>query len=173
MNENDNEDENMERVFKKIWPDAAAVVLFIVIGFVYFLSPVSDGLVLSGSDHTGAIGSGQGQAVASIESFWKEIPSEVSIEAVEPSVLKVFKKSDIQVFLEQHPESGITIAKFAYGRMINYYKLFLSRIKDSPEKRYQLLLEEHPEMVARIPQHYLASYLGITPVSLSRIRARK
>ena len=44
---------------KKIWPDAAAVVLFIIIGFVYFLSPVSDGLVLSGSDHTGAIGSGQ------------------------------------------------------------------------------------------------------------------
>ena len=74
----------------------------------------------------------EGQAVASIESFWKEIPSEVSIEAVEPSVLKVFKKSDIQAFLEQHPE-----------------------------------------MVARIPQHYLASYLGITPVSLSRIRSRK
>lgn len=44
---------------KKIWPDAAAVVLFVIIGFVYFLSPVSDGLVLSGSDHTGAIGSGQ------------------------------------------------------------------------------------------------------------------
>ena len=115
----------------------------------------------------------EGQAVASIESFWKEIPSEVSIEAVEASVLKVFKKSDIQVFLEHHPEYGITIAKFAYSRMINYYKLFLSRIKDSPEKRYQLLLEEHPEMVARIPQHYLASYLGVTPVSLSRIRARR
>ena len=48
----------MNTVLKKIWPDAAAVVLFIVIGFVYFLSPVSDGLVLSGSDHTGAIGSG-------------------------------------------------------------------------------------------------------------------
>ena len=49
----------MKSIFSKIWPDAAAVVLFIVIGFVYFLSPVSDGLVLSGSDHTGAIGSGQ------------------------------------------------------------------------------------------------------------------
>lgn len=49
----------MQRLFSKIWPDAAAVVLFIVIGFIYFLSPVSDGLVLSGSDHTGAIGSGQ------------------------------------------------------------------------------------------------------------------
>lgn len=48
----------MQKIFQKAWPDAAAVVLFIVIGFVYFLSPVSDGLVLSGSDHTGAIGSG-------------------------------------------------------------------------------------------------------------------
>ena len=115
----------------------------------------------------------EGQAVASIESFWKGTPSEVSIEAVEPSVLKVFKKADIQAYLEQHPESGIAIAQFAYSRMINYYHLFLSRIKDSPEKRYKLLLEEHPQMVARIPQHYLASYLGITPVSLSRIRARK
>ena len=115
----------------------------------------------------------EGQAVASIESFWKGTPSEVSIEAVEPSVLKVFKKADIQAYLEQHPESGIAIAQFAYSRMINYYHLFLSRIKDSPEKRYKLLLEEHPQMVSRIPQHYLASYLGITPVSLSRIRARK
>ena len=115
----------------------------------------------------------EGQAVASIESFWNGKPSVVSIEAVEPSVLKVFKKADIQAYIEQHPESGIIIAQFAYSRMINYYHLFLSRIKDSPEKRYKLLLEEHPEMVARIPQHYLASYLGITPVSLSRIRARK
>lgn len=48
----------MQRILTKIWPDAAAVVLFVLIGFVYFLSPVSDGLVLSGSDHTGAIGSG-------------------------------------------------------------------------------------------------------------------
>lgn len=47
------------QILKKIWPDAAAVVLFIIIGFVYFLTPVSQGMVLSGSDHTGAIGSGR------------------------------------------------------------------------------------------------------------------
>ena len=115
----------------------------------------------------------EGQAVASIESFRNGTPSEVSIESVEPSELKVFKKVDIQDYLEHHTEVGNAIAQFAYSRMINYYHLFLSRIKDSPEKRYRVLLEEHPEMVNRIPQHYLASYLGITPVSLSRIRARK
>jgi CRP-like cAMP-binding protein len=51
-------------------------------------------------------------------------------------------------------------------------RLFLSRIKDSPRERYEELLREHPEIVRRIPQHYIASYLGITPVSLSRIRNR-
>ena len=47
------------QLLRKIWPDLAAVVLFIVIGFVYFLTPVSHGMVLTGSDHTGAIGSGR------------------------------------------------------------------------------------------------------------------
>ncbi|MGN1214209.1 MAG: hypothetical protein ACI4TR_04870, partial [Bacteroidaceae bacterium] len=45
------------QILKKIWPDVAAIVFFVAIGFVYFLTPVSEGMVLSGSDHTGAIGS--------------------------------------------------------------------------------------------------------------------
>lgn len=49
----------MLQALKKIWPDAAAVVLFILIGFIYFFTPVTHGLVLTGEDHTGAIGSGQ------------------------------------------------------------------------------------------------------------------
>lgn len=53
-----------------------------------------------------------------------------------------------------------------------YVNLFLSRIKDTPQQRYEKLLMEQPEIVAQIPQHYIASYLGITAVSLSRIRAR-
>ncbi|MDD6783029.1 MAG: YfhO family protein [Prevotellaceae bacterium] len=45
------------QLFKKIWPDVAAIIFFVAIGFIYFLTPVSEGMVLSGSDHTGAIGS--------------------------------------------------------------------------------------------------------------------
>lgn len=44
-------------ILKKLLPDLAAIVLFIIIGFIYFFTPVSEGLVLSGADHTGAIGS--------------------------------------------------------------------------------------------------------------------
>jgi CRP-like cAMP-binding protein len=43
---------------------------------------------------------------------------------------------------------------------------------DEPQQRYLNLLKQRPEVVERIPQHYIASYLGIQPESLSRIRKR-
>jgi hypothetical protein len=57
-----------------------------------------------------------------------------------------------------------------YQRLEHYSALFLSRIRDTPQERYQQLVREHPQLIQRIPQHYIASYLGITAVSLSRIR---
>ncbi|HMR82985.1 MAG TPA: Crp/Fnr family transcriptional regulator, partial [Niabella sp.] len=42
----------------------------------------------------------------------------------------------------------------------------------SPEQRYLNLMQDRPDLLQRIPQHQLASYLGITPQSLSRLRAR-
>ena len=44
---------------------------------------------------------------------------------------------------------------------------------DSPEKRYRELIEKKPDLINRIPQYYIAQYLGIKPQSLSRIRSRK
>lgn len=49
---------------------------------------------------------------------------------------------------------------------------FSSFITSTPEERYTSLLKSKPELLQRVPQHYLASYLGITPESLSRIRRR-
>ena len=57
-----------------------------------------------------------------------------------------------------------------YQRLEHYISLFLSRIRDTPQQRYWDLVADHPEIVRRVPQHYIASYLGITAVSLSRIR---
>ncbi|HPI20504.1 MAG TPA: Crp/Fnr family transcriptional regulator, partial [Candidatus Kapabacteria bacterium] len=74
---------------------------------------------------------------------------------------------------ELYPEIKIGFQKYLFQRFRNYANLFLSRIKDSPQERYEELIKNHPEILQRIPQHYIASYLGITPVSLSRIRNRK
>jgi len=48
----------------------------------------------------------------------------------------------------------------------------LSFIYDTPQERYIKLFSERPKVIAEIPQHYIASYLGIKPESLSRIRKR-
>lgn len=47
-----------------------------------------------------------------------------------------------------------------------------SFIASAPEERYKALLRKRPHLVDRVPQHQLASYLGITPESLSRIKKR-
>jgi CRP-like cAMP-binding protein len=45
-------------------------------------------------------------------------------------------------------------------------------ITSSPEERYRKLLTDRPDLLGRVPQHQIASYLGVTPESLSRIRKR-
>jgi DNA-directed RNA polymerase specialized sigma subunit len=51
-------------------------------------------------------------------------------------------------------------------------KHFVSFIKDSPTQRYLNLIEERPQVLQRVPQHYIASYLGVSTVHLSRIKSQ-
>lgn len=115
----------------------------------------------------------EGQGVASIESFMRGVGSQFSIETIEPSVVLKCSKEHLLQLIVEFPELKEWGDNFIVDRLINYTHLFLSRIKDSPQERYRKLIEEHPEIIQRIPQHYIASYLGITPVSLSRIRNRR
>ena len=113
-----------------------------------------------------------GQPVASFESLVNSAPSEYSIETILPTEVAIVNGLEFKSWVESHPEYHLQGIYFAMERLSSYQKLFLSRIKDTPQERYELLLKEHPEIITQIPQHYIASYLGITPVSLSRIRSR-
>lgn len=113
------------------------------------------------------------QSVASIDSFIYNKPSLFSIKSIEPCLLLSVKKEAFKEILSSVPEFKDGFQDFILQRMMNYSQLFLSRIKDTPQERYADLMENHHEIIKRIPQHYIASYLGITPISLSRIRNRK
>ncbi|WP_192349985.1 Crp/Fnr family transcriptional regulator [Algoriphagus sp. Y33] len=115
----------------------------------------------------------EGEIVSSIESFRGNQPSLFSLESIEPSVVRSVSKIDMESIFVTSPEIKSAIEEQTFQRLIFYQKLFLSRIKDNPEKRYNELLTEYPQILQRVPQHYIASYLGITPVSLSRIRNRR
>ncbi|OFY36961.1 MAG: hypothetical protein A2W91_00170 [Bacteroidetes bacterium GWF2_38_335] len=115
----------------------------------------------------------EGQAVASIDSFIESQPTLFTIESIEPTVLFSLSRENFNFILNHYPEMKEGFNKILYTRFRNYAQLFLSRIKDNPRKRYEDLLKNHPEIIQRVPQHYIASYLGITPISLSRIRNKK
>jgi CRP-like cAMP-binding protein len=112
----------------------------------------------------------ENEGVSSIESFNSGQPGLFTLETIEPCTLRVISKKDFDKILSESPELEKLINKSILERMLFYQKLFLSRIKDNPPKRYLDLINSQPAIIQRIPQQYIASYLGITPVSLSRIR---
>ena len=117
----------------------------------------------------------ENEVASSGESFRKNIPSPFTIESIEPSVLHWIYKRDLDKILDDIsgiPEMRNDMRDNAFERQYDYVRQLVSFIKDSPEQRYRRLLNEKPQIVQRVPQHYIATYLGITAVSLSRIRKR-
>jgi CRP-like cAMP-binding protein len=114
----------------------------------------------------------EGQAVASIDSFLSNQPSMFTLESIEPSTIISISKDNFEQLQKAYPKLKEGFHEILYQRLRNYSQLFLSRIKDTPRERYEDLIKNHPEIIKRVPQHYIASYLGITPISLSRIRNR-
>jgi CRP-like cAMP-binding protein len=108
-----------------------------------------------------------------VSGFLDDGTSMFYLEAVEPSSVIILKKNDFEFLLKKNPELKDEFLEYVLQRLANYSRLFLSRIKDSPQKRYNDLLKNNPGILRRVPQKHIASYLGITPVSLSRIRNRK
>jgi CRP-like cAMP-binding protein len=115
----------------------------------------------------------ENEGVASLESFRKNIPSIFTIETIEPTTVQALsKKHFIQMVNELEEDTAFlkALLEISYERQLHYMNEFLSRVRDTPVQRYIHLLKERPHIVRRVPQHYIASYLGISPVHLSRIR---
>ncbi|MCX5811282.1 MAG: Crp/Fnr family transcriptional regulator [Proteobacteria bacterium] len=114
----------------------------------------------------------EGQMVASMESFFSKSPGRVYLETIEETGVVAVDSKDFEKFIGSMDPSKDGLVSFLKHRLFYYMSLHTSFIADPPEKRYLKLIEEHPRIMERVPQHYIATYLGITPVSLSRIRGR-
>lgn len=99
-------------------------------------------------------------------------PSEYYVTCVEDCILSVANPDmEVEIFTK--------FPKFEKMCMVLSEELLVKQQIDfdafktsSPEQRYLNLLEKRPDLIQRVPQHQLASFLGITPQSLSRLRAR-
>ena len=114
----------------------------------------------------------EGQMIASAESFITSTPSDLFIETIEETeVIMISNRNFIELMKHVDPMKEGLLG-FMKDRLIYYMKLHTSYIMDSPEERYVRLVDEQPLIIERVPHHYIASFLGITAVSLSRIRGR-
>lgn len=114
----------------------------------------------------------EGQMVGSMESIFRDIPSKMYLESLEDCELAVILIDDFSEIVKKHAPLREMMLSLLKSRLMYYAGLYVSFITLSPEERYVKLLEEHPAILDRVSHHYIATYLGITPVSLSRIRNR-
>jgi CRP-like cAMP-binding protein len=127
-----------------------------------------------GQDITGYF-SFENEFVSSYKSYLTGQPGYVYIQALEDTKLITFTRKDMDEMLN-NPMLAYKMERF--GRLVAEHYLccyedrVVSFITQTPEERYLNLLSTGREILQRMPQHYIANFLGITPVSLSRIRRR-
>ena len=104
-----------------------------------------------------------------IYSFISEKPSNYFLQAIEDTVIWYLPKSELTNLYKQYPEMQEMMRNFWEDVILNLLERFTALQRDSAEQRYLDLLTK-PAFLQKIPQKYLASFIGVTPTSLSRIR---
>ena len=99
-------------------------------------------------------------------------PSEYYVSCVEDCILLV-SNSDMEAEVNRKFPKFDTMCRMLSEELLAKQRIDFDAFKtSSPEQRYLNLLQNRPDLIQRVPQHQLASYLGIKPQSLSRLRAR-
>ena len=114
----------------------------------------------------------EGQFICAGESYTFNIPASENYQAVEQTEIFVFTKSKIDVLLKEIPKFEIIARIATENELITCQKVIASFVTKSAEERYIDLLETQGELFHRVPQQYIASFLGVSPETLSRIKTR-
>ncbi|RXG15220.1 CRP-like cAMP-binding protein [Leeuwenhoekiella aestuarii] len=108
----------------------------------------------------------------SIESYFNNVPSKLLIETIEDSEIIYLHKDGLLGLSKTNLKIGqLAIRMFARSLVFSQQRMD-SIVFQSAKKRYVNLLERQPEIVQKVPLSYIASFLGITQETLSRIRAK-
>jgi CRP-like cAMP-binding protein len=112
----------------------------------------------------------QESSAIEIYSFISESPSDYFLQAIEDSEVLYLTKTEVKKLCQYQPKMHEMMRNFWEAVLLDLIDRFTALQKDSAEKRYLDLLNKQPDYLERIPQKYLASFIGVTPTSLSRIR---
>lgn len=109
--------------------------------------------------------------VSAVDSFATGRPSRYNIEVLEDTIAYAMSRHELETFLQQHPRYEHTARLFAE----QLYRGLVDRVEDlvfcSARERYEKLVQQNPTIAQRVNLGHIASYLGITQETLSRVRA--
>ena len=112
----------------------------------------------------------EGHWIGDLYSITTQTPATLNIEALEDSHLLLLHYRDVDRLLEEIPVLETYFRKLYQRAYVQLQQRLNTALSVSAEQRYKELIEQHPNLLQRVPLIHIASYLGITPESLSRIR---
>ncbi len=114
----------------------------------------------------------EGKFICAGESYTFNIPAIENYQAVEQTEIYVFTKTKIEILLKEVPKFEVIARIATENELITCQKVIASFVIKSAEERFIDLLNTQGELFQRVPQQYIASFLGVSPETLSRIKTR-
>jgi CRP-like cAMP-binding protein len=114
----------------------------------------------------------EGWTIADLLSFLTSEPATYNIDAIEDSELILLSKSAHEELLLREPKYETYMRLLMTNAYVALQKRLTSFISAPVEDQYTLFTRMYPNIVQRVPQHMIASYMGLTPETLSRVRKK-
>ena len=114
----------------------------------------------------------EGQFICAGESYTYNTPATENFQAVEQTEIYVFTKKKTDELLRKVPRFEVIARIATENELITCQKVIASFVTKSAEERYTDLLNTQGDLFLRVPQQFIASFLGVSPETLSRIKAR-
>lgn len=146
--------------------EVPAKCYFILKGCVRQYSIDEDGREVTSNFYT------EEQAIAIFNHHKPDKSSDYTFTCMEDSIMVVGDLDTEKDMYDKHPQLESMTRRMIEESFSQVQEEFAAFIASSPEERFKTLLVKRPSLIDRVPQHQLASYLGMTPESLSRIKKR-
>jgi CRP-like cAMP-binding protein len=115
----------------------------------------------------------EGWWTGNLKSFVKNTPSEFNIQALEDSVLIRISKSNMEALYDKIPKLNTYFRILLQNRLIATQDRVSRHLSEAASTRYLQFITMYPDLEQRVPAKHIASYLGITPTYLSRLRKKR
>lgn len=140
-----------------------------------FWGVVTEGLVriyyMHGDDEVTEQLVSEGEDFMDYESFLDQVPSRRFIQMVEPTTIYLVNRLECESMCDVNLELRNFFRHMTECLLLHIEKQIHSSIFKTAKERYEHLIEKKPDLILRVPSVYIASYLGVTPETLSRIRS--